>query len=117
MPNNITWHEHKISRGEREELNGHQGCVIWFTGLSGSGKSTVANIVEQKLYERGIRSYLLTATTSATGSTPVRSCSRNAMGPSSPSGSGWDFPPRIVRRTSAASARSRSCSARPASSL
>lgn len=56
MPNNITWHEHKISRGEREELNGHQGCVIWFTGLSGSGKSTVANIVEQKLYERGIRS-------------------------------------------------------------
>ncbi|OBF07064.1 adenylyl-sulfate kinase [Mycobacterium sp. 852002-10029_SCH5224772] len=59
MSNNITWHEHKISRGEREELNGHHGCVIWFTGLSGSGKSTVANIVEQKLYERGIRSYLL----------------------------------------------------------
>lgn len=59
MSNNITWHDHKISRGEREELNGHQGCVIWFTGLSGSGKSTVANLVEQKLYQRGIRSYLL----------------------------------------------------------
>ena len=59
MSNNITWHEHKISRGEREQLNGHKGCVIWFTGLSGSGKSTVANVVEQKLYERGIRSYLL----------------------------------------------------------
>ncbi len=59
MTNNITWHEHKISRGERERLNGHKGCVIWFTGLSASGKSTIANIVEQKLYERGARSYLL----------------------------------------------------------
>jgi adenylylsulfate kinase len=59
VSNNITWHDHKISRGERESLNGHKGCVIWFTGLSGSGKSTVANAVEQKLYERGVRSYLL----------------------------------------------------------
>lgn len=59
MANNITWHEHQISRAERESLNGHRGCVIWFTGLSGSGKSTVANVVEQKLYERGIRSFLL----------------------------------------------------------
>ncbi|HTX95073.1 MAG TPA: adenylyl-sulfate kinase [Mycobacterium sp.] len=59
MSNNITWHEHKISRVERERLNGHKGCVIWFTGLSASGKSTIANIVEQKLYERGVRSYLL----------------------------------------------------------
>lgn len=56
---NITWHEHHISRSSREELNGHRGCVLWFTGLSGSGKSTVANTVEQKLYERGVRSYLL----------------------------------------------------------
>lgn len=59
MSNNITWHEHHISRSSREELNGHRGCVIWFTGLSGSGKSTVANTVEQKLYARGIRSFLL----------------------------------------------------------
>ena len=59
MSNNITWHDHQISRGEREKLNGHKGCVIWFTGLSGSGKSTVANAVEQKLYERGVRSFLL----------------------------------------------------------
>lgn len=59
MSNNITWHEHNISRGEREKLNGHRGCVIWFTGLSGSGKSTVANLVEQELYERGVRSFLL----------------------------------------------------------
>ncbi|OBG63341.1 adenylyl-sulfate kinase [Mycobacterium sp. E3339] len=59
MSDNITWHEHHISRSSREQLNGHRGCVLWFTGLSGSGKSTVANTVEQKLYERGVRSYLL----------------------------------------------------------
>jgi adenylylsulfate kinase len=59
MSNNITWHDHKISRGDRQRLNGHNGCVIWFTGLSASGKSTIANIVEQKLFERGVRSYLL----------------------------------------------------------
>lgn len=59
VDNNITWHEYNVSRGEREKLNGHRGCVIWFTGLSASGKSTVANLVDRKLYERGIRSYLL----------------------------------------------------------
>jgi adenylylsulfate kinase len=59
MTDNITWHRHSITRGERERLNGHRGCVIWFTGLSGSGKSTVANRVEQKLHERCVRSYLL----------------------------------------------------------
>ncbi|UXA05687.1 adenylyl-sulfate kinase [Mycobacterium sp. SMC-2] len=59
MSDNITWHEHHISREARERLNGHKGCVIWFTGLSASGKSTIANIVERKLYDRGVRSYLL----------------------------------------------------------
>lgn len=59
MADNITWHEHNVGRDDREKLNGHRGCVIWFTGLSGSGKSTVSNLVERKLYERGIRSFLL----------------------------------------------------------
>lgn len=59
MANNITWHQHTVTRDDREKLNGHRGCVIWFTGLSASGKSTVANLVEQKLYERGVRSFLL----------------------------------------------------------
>ncbi|MDD4867533.1 MAG: adenylyl-sulfate kinase [Mycobacterium sp.] len=59
MGSNITWHRHSVTRREREELNGHRGCVIWFTGLSASGKSTVANLVDRKLYERGVRSYLL----------------------------------------------------------
>jgi adenylylsulfate kinase len=56
---NVTWHEHSVSRAEREELNGHKGCVIWFTGLSACGKSTVSNLVDHKLHKRGVRSYVL----------------------------------------------------------
>ncbi len=55
----VVWHEQAISRADREQKNGHQGCVVWFTGLSGCGKSTVANLVDQKLHERGVRSYVL----------------------------------------------------------
>ncbi|HHH38069.1 MAG TPA: adenylyl-sulfate kinase [Sedimenticola sp.] len=56
---NVTWHEHQVSRGDRESLNGHQGCVIWFTGLSGSGKSTVANVLDHKLHRMGIHTAVL----------------------------------------------------------
>ena len=56
---NVYWHENQVSRAKRENLKGHRGCVVWFTGLSGSGKSTVANIVDYKLYERGIHSVVL----------------------------------------------------------
>jgi len=55
----VVWHQHAVSRAERERLNGHRGCVVWFTGLSGCGKSTVANVVDQKLHQRGVRSYVL----------------------------------------------------------
>ena len=55
----ITWHEHSVTPEQHAELNGHGGCVVWFTGLSGSGKSTVANIVEQKLFARGVHTTLL----------------------------------------------------------
>lgn len=55
----VVWHTHSVSREERERLNGHAGCVVWFTGLSGSGKSTVANLVDQRLYQAGIHSFLL----------------------------------------------------------
>jgi adenylylsulfate kinase len=55
----VVWHDHSVTRDERERLNDHRGCVVWFTGLSGSGKSTVANIVEQNLYHAGVRTYLL----------------------------------------------------------
>lgn len=56
---NITWHEHAVSRAAREQLNGHGGCVIWFTGLSGSGKSTVANAVDHLLHGRDVHTFLL----------------------------------------------------------
>jgi adenylylsulfate kinase len=55
----VVWHAHSVPRTDRERLNGHQGCVVWFTGLSGSGKSTVANHVDQMLFEAGIHSFLL----------------------------------------------------------
>ncbi len=55
----VVWHEQAITRADREQKNGHHGCVVWFTGLSGCGKSTVANLVDQKLHQRGVRSYVL----------------------------------------------------------
>jgi adenylylsulfate kinase len=56
---NVKWHEHQVSRENREAKNGHKGCVIWFTGLSGSGKSTIANALDHKLYQMGIHSSVL----------------------------------------------------------
>ena len=56
---NVTWHEHSVSRDEREQLNKHKGCVIWFTGLSACGKSTVSNLVDHKLHKMGMRSFVL----------------------------------------------------------
>ena len=56
---NVYWHEHAVSREEREKLNGHRGCVLWFTGLSASGKSTVANLVDHKLHSLGVHSVVL----------------------------------------------------------
>lgn len=55
----VVWHQAAVNRAQRETLNGHRGCVVWFTGLSGSGKSTVANAVDLKLHERGVRTYVL----------------------------------------------------------
>jgi adenylylsulfate kinase len=55
----VVWHDQSITKQQRLERHRHRGCVVWFTGLSGSGKSTVANIVEQKLFERGALTFLL----------------------------------------------------------
>jgi len=46
----VHWHEHSVSREEREAFHTNQGCVVWLTGLSASGKSTVANLVDHKLH-------------------------------------------------------------------
>ncbi|MCH8830973.1 MAG: adenylyl-sulfate kinase [Planctomycetes bacterium] len=56
---NITWHEHQVSKSDRCALNGHRGAVLWFTGLSACGKSTVANTVDHLLHARGIHSIVL----------------------------------------------------------
>ncbi len=56
---NITWHEQTISKEERRAQNGHGSCVLWFTGLSGSGKSTIANAVSTELYRQSINEYVL----------------------------------------------------------
>ncbi|HZN36371.1 MAG TPA: adenylyl-sulfate kinase [Pirellulaceae bacterium] len=55
----IVWHPPSVSREDRERASGQQGCVVWFTGLSGSGKSTVANAVDRLLFEQGLRSFVL----------------------------------------------------------
>lgn len=56
---NIVWHAGHVTREDREKIGGHRGCTIWFTGLSGSGKSTVAVAVEKALAARGVRTYIL----------------------------------------------------------
>lgn len=56
---NIHKHNLSITRDLREKLNGHKGKLLWFTGISGSGKSTIANELEKQLYGRGIRTFIL----------------------------------------------------------
>ncbi len=58
---NIIPHEHKIKREHRHNLNGHKSLLVWFTGLSGSGKSSIAGRVEEKLFEKGFKTYILDA--------------------------------------------------------
>ena len=56
---NVTWHTHAVSQEDRWKLNGHKGAVVWFTGLSGCGKSTIANAVDYKLHQRGKHTFVL----------------------------------------------------------
>ena len=56
---NIVWHQASVTRDERAEQRGHQSAILWFTGLSGSGKSSLANAVNAVLSQRGIATYLL----------------------------------------------------------
>lgn len=57
--NNIVWQQHQVDRRQREAQKQQQAAVLWFTGLSGAGKSTVAGVLEQALLERGAHTYLL----------------------------------------------------------
>lgn len=56
---NIIQHQFQISKQDRNKLKGHPSFVVWFTGLSGSGKSTVANALENILFEKGFHTYIL----------------------------------------------------------
>lgn len=56
---NITWHAATVTKQERRAGKGHQSCVLWFTGLSGSGKSSIANAVSSELFTKGIHEYVL----------------------------------------------------------
>lgn len=58
MKNNIK-QDYTIGQSDREALNKHKPCLVWFTGLSGSGKSTIANLLEKELYKQGIHTYTL----------------------------------------------------------
>ncbi|MFH1843162.1 MAG: adenylyl-sulfate kinase [bacterium] len=56
---NITWSVAAVTHGERIARNGHRGAILWFTGLSASGKSTLASLVEKELFARGCNTYVL----------------------------------------------------------
>ncbi len=56
---NIVWHDHHVSKDERSQIKEQKPCILWFTGLSGSGKSTIANAVEVKLNALQKHTYLL----------------------------------------------------------
>jgi bifunctional enzyme CysN/CysC len=56
---NVVWQDWNVSRSERETANGHRAAVVWFTGLSGAGKSTIARALERRLFESGHRTMLL----------------------------------------------------------
>jgi adenylyl-sulfate kinase len=56
---NLFWQQSKVTNSQRETRNGHQGCIIWLTGLSGAGKSTIATELERQLFAMGKHAYVL----------------------------------------------------------
>ena len=59
MSKNIIPHNYQISIEDRRQSNQHNSFLLWFTGLSGSGKSTIANVIEQKLHQMGVKTFTL----------------------------------------------------------
>jgi adenylylsulfate kinase len=57
-PNNVTWFDGHVTKEDREQLHGHKGAAIWFTGLSASGKSTIAHHLEKLLYDMNCSTYV-----------------------------------------------------------
>ena len=59
ISNHIIKHNYQVTKSDRNKLNNHNSFLMWFTGLSGSGKSTIANLVELELHKKGIKTYVL----------------------------------------------------------
>ena len=59
ISSNVIYHHASVTRQRRNKLNEHRSVVLWFTGLSGSGKSTLAHALEEKLYQKGCRTFVL----------------------------------------------------------
>ncbi|MCG8427953.1 MAG: adenylyl-sulfate kinase [Chromatiales bacterium] len=59
MDTNIVWHKPTVTRKRRANNNGHNSVILWFTGLSGAGKSTIAHALEERLYQLGANTYVL----------------------------------------------------------
>ncbi|WP_431800931.1 adenylyl-sulfate kinase [Halobacillus andaensis] len=59
MNKHIKWHKPLLSKEDRQKRNGHKSLIVWLTGLSGSGKSTIASLVEHQLFKEGIHTFLL----------------------------------------------------------
>lgn len=57
--NDITWHDSSVTKNERQQRHQHKSAIIWFTGLSGSGKSTVSVALEKALFDKGLHTYRL----------------------------------------------------------
>ena len=58
VSSNTVWHNATVTRVRRENRNNNCGVVVWFTGLSGAGKSTIAHSVEERLFQTGCQSYV-----------------------------------------------------------
>lgn len=58
MKNNVVWHHASILKQDRERKHGHKSVILWFTGLSNAGKSTIAHEVEKELYKKGCSTYV-----------------------------------------------------------
>lgn len=56
---NIVWQHAQITRTYHESLNGHRAVILWFTGLSGAGKSTIAQALEEQLHKQKCRTFVL----------------------------------------------------------
>ena len=56
---NVVWHHATVTRTRRQKQNGHRSVLLWFTGLSGAGKSTVAHALEEQLHQHGCRTFVL----------------------------------------------------------